>query len=510
MIGSALELSPRDFAQVAREPKAALVGLVCQFLILPAATFLLVQLLRPPPSVALGMILVAACPGGNVSNVIVYMSGGNSALSVGMTAVSSAAATLFLPLNFAFWASQDAEASRLLTEVAISPWSILLPLVLLLGLPMALGMWTGARFPTLASKVRKPLRSLCGIIFLIFVALSFYKNSEVLGLEILPVLLIVVLHNAAALALGYTAGRTMRLSRRDCRTISIEVGIQNSGLALGLIFAVFHGLGGMAMIAVLWGLWHIVAAPRPRIVDMIFACIIFFAFLVQASAGFGSVMLSLAIGTLLWPLSEILPIVVPLSFCLSTYILIRDWREVDLKVLLRLVGPLMTAGAIIGMLLVPYASPTVMRMLLGTVVSLAAMRGLVSLASGKNLSAKRGSLAGLAWILGAGIVHGLIATGGPPLVYAIESLGLPKRSFRSTLAAVWFVLNLMLTLRFISTGAFAMPELIHFSTLLPVVAVAFFIGEILHARVSERHFRGAIFSLLLIAGVLLWLPFLLG
>lgn len=259
MFGIALELAPADFARVARQPKAALVGIVCQFLILPAATFLLVQLLRPPPSVALGMILVAACPGGNVSNVIVYMSGGNSALSVGMTAISSAAATIFLPLNFAFWASQDAGASKLLAEVSISPWSILLPLVLLLGLPMIFGMWTGARFPYLASRARKPLRSFCGIIFLIFVVVSFFKNSNILGLELLPILLMVIVHNASALGLGYTAGRLMRLSPRDCRTISIEVGIQNSGLALGLIFAVFHGLGGMAIIAVLWGLWHIVA-----------------------------------------------------------------------------------------------------------------------------------------------------------------------------------------------------------------------------------------------------------
>lgn len=241
-----------------------------------------------------------------------------------------------------------------------------------------------------------------------------------------------------------------------------------------------------------------------------FALIIFFAFVVQASAGFGSVMLSLAIGTLFWPLSEIVPIVVPLSFCLSTYILIRDWREVDLKVLLRLIGPLMGVGAVAGMLLVPYLSATVLRMMLGTIVSAAALRGLVVLLSGKSVAAKRGSWGGMIWIFGAGIVHGMIATGGPPLVYAIESLGLAKRSFRATLAAVWFVLNLMLTIRFVSTGAFAVEELTRVAYLLPVVAVAIVIGEFLHARVSEKHFRGAVFSLLLVAGALLWLPFLLG
>ncbi len=259
MFGVALELSPSDFAKVARKPKAAIVGLICQFLILPAATFLLIQILRPPPSVALGMILVAACPGGNVSNLIVYLSGGNSALSVGMTAISSTAATVMLPLNFAFWASLDSGASQLLAEVAINPWSILPPLVLLLAVPLAIGMWAGSRFPSLAKRAKKPLRNLCGLIFLGIVGVSFSKNAAILGPELLPVLLIVIVHNASALGLGYGAGRLMRLSPRDTRTISIEVGIQNSGLALGLIFTVFNGLGGMALIAVMWGLWHIVA-----------------------------------------------------------------------------------------------------------------------------------------------------------------------------------------------------------------------------------------------------------
>jgi uncharacterized membrane protein YfcA len=242
---------------------------------------------------------------------------------------------------------------------------------------------------------------------------------------------------------------------------------------------------------------------------MIFAAIVFVAFAIQATAGFGSVMISLAIGSLLWPLPELVPIVVPLSFSLSAYILWKDWRLVDRRVLLKLIVPIMGTGAIFGLVLVPYVSPAHLRLLLGAVVSAAAIRGLWSLLSGKILAAKRGSAGSLMWIFGAGIVHGMIATGGPPLVYAIESLGLDKRSFRSTLAAVWFTLNLMLTLRFVSTGAFAQDELYRTSLLLPVIALAMFVGELLHHRVSERHFRAAVFSLLILAGVLLWLPILL-
>ena len=241
---------------------------------------------------------------------------------------------------------------------------------------------------------------------------------------------------------------------------------------------------------------------------MMLALIVFVAFVIQATAGFGSVMITLALGSLLWPLSELVPIVVPLSFSLSVYIVWRYWRLVNRSVLLKLIVPWMGSGAVLGVILVPYASPTSLRLLLGTIVSAAALRGLWSLLSGKSLAAKRGSASSLLWIVGAGIVHGMIATGGPPLVYAIESLGLDKSSFRSTLAAVWLVLNLLLTLRFVSTGALGQDELQRFAMLLPVVALAIFVGEYLHSRVSEKRFRAAVFALLILAGGLLWLPVL--
>ncbi len=259
MFGIALTLHPRDFVQVLANPKAAMVGLFCQFFLLPAATFLLIQVLRPQASVAMGMMLVAACPGGNVSNLIVYLSGGNAALSVGMTAVSSLAATVLTPLNFSFWASRDAETREMLTSFAVGAKPILLTVTLLLAVPMILGMATGMRFPVFAKKAQKPLRRLCGAIFSVFIILAVAKNYSNLSAQLLPVLLLVVLHNAMALSLGFGVSLLARLPARDLRTVTIEVGIQNSGLALGIIFSVFHGLGGMALIAVLWGIWHIVA-----------------------------------------------------------------------------------------------------------------------------------------------------------------------------------------------------------------------------------------------------------
>lgn len=243
---------------------------------------------------------------------------------------------------------------------------------------------------------------------------------------------------------------------------------------------------------------------------MILAVIVFVAFTIQAAAGFGSVMTSLALGSLLWPLSELLPIVVPLSFGLCSYILARHWRWVDMRVLTRLIVPIMGAGMVFGMVFVPYVRASSLRLLLGVIVSGAALRGLWCLLSGKNLAARKGSSGSLLWIFGAGIVHGMIATGGPALVYAIEALGLDKRSFRSTLAAVWVVLNFVLTVRFVSTGSLAREQALSVAMLVPVVVAAIWVGELLHSRVSERHFRGAVFSLLILAGGLLWLPSLVG
>tara|TARA_R110002096_G_scaffold44526_13_gene120721 strand:- start:369089 stop:370000 length:912 start_codon:yes stop_codon:yes gene_type:complete len=259
MFGVALELAPRDFARVAQAPKSVLVGLLCQFILLPAATFLLVQIVRPPASVALGMFLVASCPGGNISNLIVYLAGGNTALSVGMTAVSGAAATFLTPLNFAFWAGLDSEASALLTKVAIEPTGILFSVAFLLGLPMVLGMWVGTRFPSVRVHARKPLRIICGLVFFGLVTSTVATNAEHLTVALLPAFALVIAHNGLALGTAYAVGRGFSLPAADLRAVCVEVGIQNSGLALGIIFTVFGGLGGMAMIALLWGIWHIVA-----------------------------------------------------------------------------------------------------------------------------------------------------------------------------------------------------------------------------------------------------------
>ncbi len=258
MFGVALDLKMDDFRAVARAPRGPLTGIATQLLLLPPATFLLVQLIDPIPSVKLGMMLVAACPGGNVSNFLVWMARGNTALSVSMTAVTSSAAVFTTPFNLAFWASLDPETRALLADVAVDAGDMFATILLLLALPLAAGMLFRSRFPDIAARLQRPLRVTDGAIFLGFIVLAFYSDREYLTAAILPVLGIVIIHNSVALGLGYTVARALHLPTRDRRAVTMEVGIQNSGLGLALIFNFFAGLGGTAIVAAWWGSWHLV------------------------------------------------------------------------------------------------------------------------------------------------------------------------------------------------------------------------------------------------------------
>ncbi len=258
MFAVALDLRPADFRAVVRKPKGPLVGIATQLLLLPAATFLLVQVVDPIPSVKLGMMLVAACPGGNVSNFLVWLAHGNTALSVGMTAVTSSAAVVMTPFNLAFWASLDPDTRALLSAIAIDPWQMFTTIFLILALPLAAGMWVRSHFETFSARIQRPIRVAGGTVFLGFILIAFYQARAFLTLDILPVLGIVIVHNAMALGLGYTAARLLRLPCRDRRAVTIEVGVQNSGLGLALVFNFFAGLGGVAIVAAWWGTWHLV------------------------------------------------------------------------------------------------------------------------------------------------------------------------------------------------------------------------------------------------------------
>ena len=259
MFGVALDLKLEDFKRIIISPKAPGIGLVAQFILLPALTFLLTLILRPQPSIALGMILVAACPGGNLSNIITYLAKGNCAVSISMTAVSTAAAIVMTPLNLALWGGLNPDTAEILRKVSLSPVDVFSTIFLILGIPLVLGLTLSRVFPALADKVRKPFKIFSLVFFMVIVCGALAANWSIFLKVVGLVMLIVLLHNALALNLGYWSGRLCRLNERDSRAVCIEVGIQNSALGLVLVFNFFEGLGGMAILVAWWGIWHIIA-----------------------------------------------------------------------------------------------------------------------------------------------------------------------------------------------------------------------------------------------------------
>jgi BASS family bile acid:Na+ symporter len=255
----ALELRLADFARVAQSPRAVVCGLIPQFVLLPVGTWLATLALDLPPNIEAAMILVAACPGGSLSNVITHFGRGNTALSVSISAVASVMALVLTPFNFTWMVATNPATAGWLRELQIDPSGIWWSLLALLALPMALGLWVSQRFPALTAAIRKPLGNFSLLALLAFIALGLVRERQLLNAQIVPQLVIVVLHNAAGLMLGWLCALAFRIAEADRRAIMIEGGMQNSGLALGIIAVQFNADLGMVIIASLWGIWHIVS-----------------------------------------------------------------------------------------------------------------------------------------------------------------------------------------------------------------------------------------------------------
>lgn len=280
MFGVALEIKPVHFKKVALNPKSTFVGFISQFFFLPAVTFLLVIIFRNmiTPTIALGMILVAACPGGNISNFISSLAKANVALSVSLTAIATLSAIIMTPFNFALWGklyilAYNVRAEHLLQPLVIDPVEMFKTVFILLGIPLILGMAFNHWFPELTKKIIKPVKRLSILAFIVIVIMAFSNNYYYFIKYIDYIFLIVLIHNGLALVIGYIVSSFFRVPRLDRRTITIETGIQNSGLGLVLLFnpnifpevIVINGIersmeiGGMAFIAAWWGIWHIIS-----------------------------------------------------------------------------------------------------------------------------------------------------------------------------------------------------------------------------------------------------------
>ena len=257
MFGVALNLKKDNFISLINNKKAVFTGLASQFLLLPAFTFLLIFLIKPHPGLALGMILVAACPGGNVSNFYSMVGKGNIALSVTLTAIATVVAAFATPFNFSFWGNLSPETSEIIKSIGLSFTDMFKTVSIILVFPLLLGLLVSSKTPKIASIIEKPVKVISFLILMAFIAVATLDNLDVFKNYIHYVVALVLLHNLMALGIGYFTGKLFKNSEQDCRTISIETGVQNGGLALVLIFNFFDGNGPMALIAAWWGVWDI-------------------------------------------------------------------------------------------------------------------------------------------------------------------------------------------------------------------------------------------------------------
>ncbi len=259
MFGIALDIKISDFKSLLKNPKVILVGLLSQFILLPFLTFIAILIIKPYPSFALGMILVAACPGGNVSNFFSKMANGNTALSISLTAFATIICLIMTPFNLHFWGSMYEPTNAILKSVSLNPFELFKLVLLILGIPIILGMTVNHFHSEMAEKINKLLRPFSIVFFVLLIIIALYDNADIFKNYIHLVLFLVIFHNIYAFIIGYITAKSFKLNKKDTRTISMETGIQNSGLGLLLVFSFFEGLGGMALLAAFWGIWDMLS-----------------------------------------------------------------------------------------------------------------------------------------------------------------------------------------------------------------------------------------------------------
>jgi BASS family bile acid:Na+ symporter len=245
MFAMGLTLTLKDFRRVLTMPALILLGVSLQFLLMPLLAWLISRGVALETLLATGLILVGASPGGTASNVMTYLAGGNVALSITLTALSTLLAVVFTP--WLSWIYIDA-------AIEVPVWSMLQTILLLVVAPVLSGMLLNQFLP----RMIKPVQEVCPLVatlaIVLIIAIVFALNKDSMAALSLALLTAVVLHNALGLTLGYLAGRCFGYSESICRTLAIEVGMQNSGLAVALALKNFAAMA--ALPGALFSIWH--------------------------------------------------------------------------------------------------------------------------------------------------------------------------------------------------------------------------------------------------------------
>ena len=258
MLGMGLTLTFKDFGEVTRNPKAVIIGVVAQFVVMPSLAFILAKLFQLPPDLAIGVILVGACHGGTSSNVMTYLARGNTALSVACTTISTLLAPVLTPAVFYLFASQwlDINANAMFISV--------LQMVLL---PIFIGLVIRTIFKQKIEQFSQtmPLISVIAIVLIVTAVVAVSKDRIIeSGLLIFGV---IVLHNGLGYLIGYLVSRLLKLPMADSKAVAIEVGMQNSGLGAALAAVHFKANPLIAVPSAVFSFWHNISGP---ILAMIF------------------------------------------------------------------------------------------------------------------------------------------------------------------------------------------------------------------------------------------------
>lgn len=247
MFGMGLTLRFEDFKIVFTRPKDIIIGTIAQFTIMPLLAFLLSIIFKLPMELAIGVILVGICPGGTSSNVMTYLANGDVALSVGMTSISTILAPIITPILALIYAGK---------KVDINAVNMFISIIQIVLAPISIGFIINIYFQKITNNIKEilPLISVIAIVSIVAAVVS--ANSSKLMKVGLSIIIVVILHNILGYILGYSLGKIFRLNNSKCKAISIEVGMQNSGLATSLATIHFYTMPLAAVPGAIFSVWH--------------------------------------------------------------------------------------------------------------------------------------------------------------------------------------------------------------------------------------------------------------
>jgi BASS family bile acid:Na+ symporter len=259
MFGVSLGITKSTLFSVIKKPRPLIIGLTSQWLLLPFLTWLLVILMHPPPGIATGMFLLAAVPGGNVSNYLAKLAGGKVSLSIALTFISTCLSLFLTPLIFGFWTSLYGPLDEWKSSFSMDPVQVMKSLLFLTVIPVGSGWLLSELKPAWTERISKPVNVLSGIFFFAFLAGALLQNIHVFSGNWENLFFYVLLMNGIAFLFSFFFAFTGRLDIAEAKTVSVETGIQNAGLALILVLQFFPHNAESAIICAFWGIWHIIS-----------------------------------------------------------------------------------------------------------------------------------------------------------------------------------------------------------------------------------------------------------